>query len=105
MSAEEYVHPDSGRRYREGDPAHRFAQLAAELNRLSEEFTHHYKQRLAGKDYLAQSVEWRSDPSRIAGSMHRVIEALNETDIAISKDWYATAVDDEWRRKYGTVVR
>jgi hypothetical protein len=63
----------------------------------------HDEQRLSGRDYLMQSVEWSSDPSRIALEMHRTIDELLKADIAISADRWTTVIDDEWRRKYGEV--
>ena len=46
MTTGDYTHPASGRVYREGDPAHHFAQLARGLARECEHFLYHYGSRL-----------------------------------------------------------
>lgn len=104
--ADEYTHPDSGRIYREGDPAHRFAQLVAALNRQCEEFQQHHEARLAGKDYLQQHATWLSDPDRIARAMRSTLAAIDEAYTAVTVDrdlpsYGLGTQDEEWRRKYG----
>lgn len=102
----EYVHPDSGRVYREGDPAHYFAALARALSHQAGEFIRHYDAKMAGKDYLAQSGVWESDPNRIAQAMADTITKLGMAYRALQADkhapgWGLGKYDDEWRRKYG----
>lgn len=102
----EYIHPESGRAYREGDPAHYFAQLAQALRRQCEEFIRHYDERLAGRDYLNQHATWLSDPDRIARSMAHTIAALDKqyTAVTVNRDLHTYGLgrqDEEWQRKYG----
>lgn len=104
----DYVHPDSGRAYREDDPAVRFGKFAAALRRQCEEFIQHYDERMAGRDYLGQHVTWPSDPDRIARSIGRTVEALDKayTDVVVDRslwEWGLGEKDDEWQRKYGKV--
>jgi hypothetical protein len=99
----DYIHPDGGRRYRKGDPARRFAQLAAALAREADEFSRHYEQRMEDRDYLQQHSVWLSDPHRIAQAMASTIAAINEAYDAVNADKSLTVMDDEWRRKYGTI--
>jgi len=106
MTPSEYVHPESGRLYREGDPAHHFALLAAGLARECETFLRHYNERLKNADYLAQYHEWPSDPGSIARSMAHTIEALDKayTAITVDRDLHLFGLgrqDEEWHRKYG----
>ena len=98
----DYVHPDGGRRYREGDPAHRFAQLAQFLANEAREFVDHYDRRLKDRDYLMQHTEWTSDPDRIAHAMAATIAELRKAYTATIVDRELTIMDDEWRRKYGS---
>jgi len=104
--AEDYTHPDGGRVYREGDPAHRFALLVLGLARECEQFLRHYERRLSGRDYLAQHREWLSDPDRIARAMATTIAELDKayTAVTIDRDNWQYGLgrrDDEWERKYG----
>jgi hypothetical protein len=106
MPTEDYTHPTSGRVYREGDPAHRFAVLAAALERQCEEFRRHYQARLSGRDYLDQHLEWPSDPDRIARAMATTITELDKayTAVTVDRDNWQYGLgqrDDEWERKYG----
>jgi hypothetical protein len=108
VSDEGYIHPGSGREYREGDPAHHFAVLVQALARECESFLHHYGQRLEGHDYLAQYREWPSDPDRIARAMGDTIEALDTAYTSVVADetmhqYGLGKKDDEWQRKYGVV--
>lgn len=108
MSADGYEHPASGRTYRQGDPAHRFAQLSSALARQCDEFLHHYRERMEDGDYLAQTKVWLSDPHRIARSMQDTIEALDEayTSVVVDETSYQYGLgeqDDDWQRKYGPV--
>lgn len=109
MTDESYVHPASGREYREGDPAYRFAELARVLARECEAFTYHYDQRLKDRDYLGQQQEWLSDPDRIARAMAHTIEALDKACTAVTVDrtmheYGLGKRDEEWERKYGEVI-
>ena len=104
----DYVHPDSGRVYREEDPAVRFIKLAHALRQQCEDFIHHYDSRMAGRDYLGQHLTWPSDPDRIARSMGRMIESLDKsyTDVTVDRsmhEWGLGQKDEEWQRKYGPV--
>jgi hypothetical protein len=104
----DYKHPDGGRIYREGDPAHHFAELAAALRRECEDFIDHYDRRMAGRDYLGQSFTWPSDPDRIARSMSDTMQALDKayTRIIVDRSMHEYGLggkDDEWQRKYGDV--
>jgi hypothetical protein len=106
--SEDYTHPESGRVYREGDPAHHFAQLVQVLASECESFLHHFGRRLEGKDYLAQFREWPSDPDRIARAMATTIEALDKAYSRVNADetmhrYGLGKKDDEWQRKYGDV--
>jgi hypothetical protein len=108
VSDEGYIHPGSGREYREGDPAQRFAELTRVLAEECRYFLHHYEQRLDGRDYLVQHREWPSDPDRIARAMGRTIEALDEAYTSVVADetmhqYGLGKKDDEWQRKYGVV--
>ena len=110
MSEESYIHPASGREYREDDPAHRFAELTQVLARECESFLHHYERRLDGRDYLDQQREWLSDPDRIARAMAHTIAALDKAYTAVVVDqtmheYGLGKQDDEWRRKYGAIER
>jgi hypothetical protein len=103
-----YIHPDSGREYREGDPAHHFAQLSAALASQCERFLEHYRRRLDGHDYLQQYHEWLSDPGHIAQTMGYTIEALDKAYTAVTVDrtlheYGLGKRDEEWERKYGRV--
>jgi hypothetical protein len=103
----EYVHPRSGRIYREGDPAHRFAQLVAGVARQCEEFGR-YVQPLLEADYLDQRAAWMGDCERITRSLARTIEQIEEahTDVVVDRDYHRYGLgtqDDEWQRKYGAV--
>jgi hypothetical protein len=103
-----YVHPDSGREYREGDPARRFAQLTNVLAQECERYLHHYERRLEGKDYLAQHLEWPSDPDRVARAMGQTIADLDKAYTSVITDrtmheYGLGKKDDEWERKYGEV--
>ena len=103
---EDWTHPDSGRIYREEDPAVRFIKLAHALRRECEDFIYHYDQRMAGRDYLGQHLTWQSDPDRIARSMGHTIKALDEAYTAVTVNRYLHEYglgkqDDEWQRKYG----
>lgn len=105
---DDYIHPESGRAYREGDPAHRFATLAAALARQCRAFTDHYSRRLEGHDFLAQHAEWPSDPDRIARTMANTIAELDKAYTAVIGDrdahkWGLVQRNDEWHRKYGEV--
>lgn len=105
----DYTHPASGRTYREGDPAHRFAQLAQALAKQCDNFLHHYAGRLEGADYLDQHTEWLSDPDRIVRTMRHTIDALDEayTAVTVDRDLHTYGLgeqDDEWRRKYGPLA-
>ncbi len=107
MTDEPYIHPASGRGYREEDPAVYFMKLAHALRRECEAFIHHYDTRLDGHDYLQQHLEWPSDPDRIARSMGHTIAALDKAYTAVTVDRmlheYGLGVrDEEWERKYGT---
>lgn len=109
MTDQAYIHPDSGREYREGDPAHRFAQLAGVLARECESFLYHYERRLKDHDYLDQQREWVSDPDRIARAMAHTIKALDEAYTAVTVDrtmheYGLGKCDEEWERKYGEVA-
>jgi hypothetical protein len=102
----EYTHPASGRVYEEGDPAHRFAVLAAGLARQCETFLHHYRERMADTDYLDQHTTWPSDPGRIARAMSDTLAAVEQayTDVIVDRDAHEYGLgtrDDEWTRKYG----
>ncbi|MGH9250162.1 MAG: hypothetical protein ACRD0W_11665 [Acidimicrobiales bacterium] len=102
----DYKHPDSGRIYREGDPAHHFARLVAGLARECDEFLRHYRDRLADRDYLGQHSAWPSDPERIARAMAHTIAAIDRatTDVVVDRDAHRYGLgdqDDEWQRKYG----
>jgi hypothetical protein len=106
MTNEDYVHPGSGRTYREGDPAHYFAELVRGLARECEDFLHHYGRRLEEQDYLAQFTEWPSDPGSIARSMGYTIESLDKayTAVVVDKSLHLYGLgkqDEEWHRKYG----
>lgn len=108
MTAESYIHPESGREYREDDPAHYFAVLASGLAEQCRQFLYHYEQRLKGSDYLAQYTEWLSDPGHLAQTMAHTIDRLDKAYTAVTVDkslhQYGLAKqDDEWRRKYGDV--
>lgn len=102
----DYIHPDSGRVYREGDPAHYFVQMAAGLRRQCEEFVHYYDTLMAGRDYLQQRTIWQGDPDRIARSMAHTIAALDKahTAVVVDRDLHEYGPgrqDEEWQRKYG----
>lgn len=104
----DYEHPASGRIYRQGDPAHRFARLAAALRRQCDEFARHYDQRMADRDYLDQQRTWPSDPDRIARFMRETIAALDQAYTDVVYDEQAPEFglgkrDEEWQRKYGDV--
>jgi hypothetical protein len=108
MSDSGYSHPASGRLYREGDPAHHFAQLVQALARQCADFQYHYERRLKDFDYLAQHTEWPSDPERIARTMGRTIEQIDKayTDVVCDRTMHEYGLgvqDDEWQRKYGDV--
>ncbi|MGW1744567.1 hypothetical protein ACWCRD_02895 [Streptomyces sp. NPDC002092] len=108
MSDSGYSHPASGRLYREGDPAHHFAQLVQALARQCADFQYHYERRLKGCDYLAQQAEWPSDPERIARTMGRTIEQIDKayTDVVCDRTMHEYGLgkqDVEWQRKYGNV--
>lgn len=105
IMVEDYVHPDSGRRYREGDPAHHFARLAGFLAEEARQFIEHYERRLKDRDYLAQHLEWPSDPDRIARAMAATIKKLDEayTAVVVDRDmpnYGLGARDADWERKY-----
>lgn len=109
MTDETWTHPESGRAYREDDPAVYFMKLAHGLRRECEEFIRHYDERLDGRDYLQQHLIWRSDPDRIARAMAHTIAALDKAYTAITVDRtlyeYGLGVrDEEWERKYGKVA-
>ena len=104
----DYIHPKSGRVYREGDPAHHFAQLAAALRRQCENFVHYYDSQMGSRDYLAQRAIWLGDCDRIARSMADTIAVLDKahTAIIIDRDLHEYGLghkDEEWQRKYGPV--
>jgi hypothetical protein len=106
----EYVHPASGRTYREGDPAHHFALLAIALAEQARSYIDHYERRLDGHDYLDQHLTWLSDPDRIARAMAHTIAALDKayTAVTVDRDMHMYGFgtqDDEWQRKYGQVPR
>jgi hypothetical protein len=96
--------------YRDGDPAHHFAELARGLAEECRQFLYHYERRLDGRDYLAQHLEWLSDPDRIARTMGYTIAALDKAYTAVTVDRHLHEYglgrqDDEWHRKYGNVRR
>ena len=106
MATEDYRHPASGRIYREGDPAHRFAQLVHILANECGAFLDHHAHRLADRDYLKQHTEWSSDPERIARAMAHTIAELDKayTAVVVDRDlpdYGLGSWDDEWQRKYG----
>ena len=108
VSENGYTHPESGRVYREGDPAHHFAQLTHVLAEECRQFLHHYGRRLEGRDYLTQQLEWPSDPDRIARAMAHTIEALDKayTAVVVDRTMHEYGLgeqDGEWQRKYGDV--
>jgi hypothetical protein len=105
---DDYVHPESGRSYREGDPALRFAKLTHGLARQCEEFLRHYYERLEDRDYLDQYVTWPSDPDRITRAMGATIDAIDSSYTEVSYDRTAWKYglgkqDEEWHRRYGDV--
>jgi hypothetical protein len=105
--SQDHVHPDSGRVYRQEDPAVRFAKLAHALRRQCEQFIEHYDNRLAGRDFLQQHAIWPSDPDRIARAMGHTIASLDTayTDIVVDRTMHEYGLgtqDDQWQRKYGT---
>jgi hypothetical protein len=104
----EYVHPASGRTYREDDPARHFAQLAWVLAEEARRYIYHYERRLHGHDCLDQHLTWLSDPDRIARAMAHTIAALDKayTAVTVDRDMHTYGLgtqDDEWQRKYGQV--
>ena len=106
---EDWKHPETGRVYREEDPAVRFIKLAHALRRQCEYFIHHYDTRMAGRDYLGQYATWPSDPDRIARSMGSMIQSLDKAYTAITVDrsmheYGLGEQDDEWQRKYGDMT-
>lgn len=108
MGKSEYVHPASGRTYREGDPAHRFAQMAHALRSECEQFLHYFDRvdENAETDYLRLLAGWQSDPERIARSMRETLKAIDQaySDVVADRDAYRYGIgkqDDEWHRKYG----
>lgn len=103
-----YIHPESGREYRENDPAQHFAQLTDVLAQECERFLYHYKRRLEGKDFLAQHTEWPSDPDLVARAMGRTIEALDKayTAVVVDRTMHEYGLgkkDEEWQRKYAVL--
>lgn len=102
-----YIHPASGREYREGDPAHRFAELGHVLAEECRQFLYHYEQRIDGRDYLDQHLEWQSDPDRIARAMAHTIAELDKaySAVIIDRTMHVYGLgkrDEEWERKYGS---
>lgn len=102
----EYKHPDGGRVYREGDPAHYFATMALSLRRLAEDYIYHYDRRMVSKDYLTQHQIWTSDPGRIAQHMADLVKSMDEAYNKVNAEKYAPSYglgkyDEEWDRKYG----
>jgi hypothetical protein len=102
----DYVHPDGGRTYREGDPAHHFATLARILAEQARQYIDHYERRMAGRDYLGQHLIWPSDPDRIARTMAHTIASLDKayTAVVVDRDLPSYGLgqwDEEWQRKYG----
>jgi hypothetical protein len=104
----EFTHPESGRVYKESDPACYFAQLTRVLAEECRRFLYHFEGRLDGKDYLAQHLEWPSDPDRVARAMGATLAALDKAYTAVITDrtmheYGLGRKDDEWERKYGEV--
>jgi hypothetical protein len=102
----DYAHPDGGRIYREGDPAHHFAELTRILAEQARQYINHYERRMAGRDYLGQHLTWLSDPDRLARSMGHTIAAIDKayTAVVVDRDlpFYGLGQrDEDWQRKYG----
>lgn len=108
MSDPGYIHPESGREYRESDPAHHFGALTHVLAQQCERFLYHYNRRLKDHDYLEQQQTWPSDPDRIARSMAHTIDSLDKayTAVVVDRTMHEYGLgkqDAEWERKYGKV--
>lgn len=104
----DYIHPQSGRTYREGDPAHRLARLAQTLASQCERYLDQYQRQLKDTDYLDQYRTWPGDPDRVARTMVRTIEAIDKayTDVTSDRTMHEYGLgvrDAEWERKYGKV--
>jgi hypothetical protein len=102
----DYAHPDGGRIYREGDPAHLFAVLARILAEQARQYIDHHERRMADRDYLGQHATWQSDPDRIARSMAHTIASLDKayTAVVVDRDLPSYGLgqrDEDWQRKYG----
>lgn len=105
MADDLYEHPVSGRLYRQGDPAHRFAQLTNALARQNRELERHLR-RLNEQDYLVQVEAWLGDCDRITRAMQATLDAIDDTRTQVVCDRDAPqyglgTMDDEWGRKYG----
>lgn len=110
MAADQlWRHPQSGRLYREGDPAHDFARLTHALHQMAAQFVDQYERRLAGRDYLVQHQMWDGDPDRIARLMADMIAKLDKAYTRVHAnrtlpDYGLGQRDEEWQRRYGPVV-
>lgn len=110
MSAPGYIHPASGREYREDDPAARLASLTQAFARQCEQYLVHYERQLQGTDYMDQYRTWPGDPDRITRTMVRTAEAIDKayTDVTADRTLHEYGLgkrDAEWERKYGKVEK
>jgi hypothetical protein len=94
---DDYRHPESGRIYREGDPAHTYAlacrAVEVAARELALEVTRH-----AGSDYLTRAAD---HPYQGLVRMHGTLDWIDKayTDLLVDREF--STVDEEYQRKYG----